>query len=132
MGPWARPLSRLSSRIPSTESSSSLAESVIPRQSVHLPSSHPDQRTHCPKLQTANLGNEDIDARTTVLQVDYKNMADLTSMLETYEIDTVISALHTTEQSLAVSQVNLIAAAEAARCTNCFVPSTFAMPYPEE
>ncbi|KPM40528.1 hypothetical protein AK830_g6051 [Neonectria ditissima] len=64
--------------------------------------------------------------------VDYTDVASLTSFLEDHQIHTVISAFGITATSLATSQMSLIQAAEASSVTKRFIPSSFAMAYPED
>ncbi|KAL4879236.1 hypothetical protein BJY04DRAFT_194103 [Aspergillus karnatakaensis] len=70
------------------------------------------------------------DANTIV--VDYNDIDSLVSTLETNNIHTVISTFGITDTSLAISQLNLIKAATGSKVTKRFVPSGFAIPYPEE
>ena len=64
--------------------------------------------------------------------VDYGDVGSLTAFLEEHNVDTVISAFGINAKSLATSQMNLIKAADASRTTKRFIPSSFALPYPEE
>lgn len=64
--------------------------------------------------------------------VDYNDIDALTSFLEEHDIHTVICAFGITATSLATSQLNLIKAADASKATKRFIPSSFAIPYPEE
>lgn len=67
-----------------------------------------------------------------VLPVDYSNIDHLVSVLEANQIDTVISAFAVEGDSLAMAQLNLIEAATRSKSTRRFIPSAFAIPYPEE
>lgn len=67
-----------------------------------------------------------------VLPVDYSDIDHLVSVLEANEIDTVISAFAVEGDSLAMAQLNLIEAATKSKPTRRFIPSAFAIPYPEE
>ncbi|KAH7144174.1 nmrA-like family protein [Dactylonectria estremocensis] len=62
--------------------------------------------------------------------VDYSDVASLTSFLQEHQIHTVISAFGINATSLAISQINLIKAAEASSATKRFIPSSFAIDYP--
>lgn len=64
--------------------------------------------------------------------VDYTDISTLTTFLEEHNVHTVISAFGITATSLATSQLNLIKAADASKATKRFIPSSFAIPYPEE
>ncbi|KAM5348281.1 hypothetical protein ACJ41O_008105 [Fusarium nematophilum] len=64
--------------------------------------------------------------------VDYSDVASLTSFLEEQNVHTVISAFGINATSLATSQMNLVKAADASSATKRFIPSSFAMPYPED
>ncbi|RAK96090.1 NAD(P)-binding protein [Aspergillus ibericus CBS 121593] len=66
------------------------------------------------------------------LTVDYSNIPELTSTLETNQIHTVISAFAVAGDSLATSQLNLIEAAIQSKTTERFIPSGYAIPYPEQ
>jgi len=67
-----------------------------------------------------------------VFTVDYSDVGALTSFLEEHNVHTIISAFGITATSLATSQLNLIKAADASSATKRFIPSSFAIPYPEE
>ncbi|KAJ3532106.1 hypothetical protein NM208_g8588 [Fusarium decemcellulare] len=64
--------------------------------------------------------------------VDYNDVTALTAFLEEQEVHTVISAFGINGSSLASSQMSLIKAAEASNATKRFIPSSFAMAYPED
>lgn len=64
--------------------------------------------------------------------VDYTSVAALTAFLEEHRVHTVISAFGINATSLAVSQMNLIKAAQASSVTKRFIPSSFATAYPKE
>lgn len=66
-----------------------------------------------------------------VLCVDYADVKSLTQILEGNKIDTVISTIGYHGNSLEVTQMNLIHAAIASASTQRFIPSTFAIAYPE-
>ncbi|KAK0374324.1 hypothetical protein CLIM01_08314 [Colletotrichum limetticola] len=65
-------------------------------------------------------------------EVDYSNVDALKAFLEEHDIHTVISAFGITATSLATSQLNLIKAADLSSATKRFIPSSFAMRYPED
>ncbi|KXH53076.1 hypothetical protein CSAL01_09821 [Colletotrichum salicis] len=65
-------------------------------------------------------------------EVDYANIDALKTFLEEHNIHTVISAFGITATSLATSQLNLIKAADLSSATKRFIPSSFAMRYPED
>ncbi|KAK1655842.1 hypothetical protein BDP81DRAFT_305723 [Colletotrichum phormii] len=65
-------------------------------------------------------------------EVDYANVDALKTFLEENDIHTVISAFGITATSLATSQLNLIKAADLSSATKRFIPSSFAMRYPED
>lgn len=65
-------------------------------------------------------------------EVDYSDVDALKTFLEEHDIHTVISAFGITATSLATSQLNLIKAADLSSATKRFIPSSFAMRYPEE
>ncbi|KAG6368499.1 hypothetical protein INS49_002708 [Diaporthe citri] len=67
-----------------------------------------------------------------VFNVDYGDIGALTSFMEEQNVHTVISAFGITATSLATSQLNLIKAADASSATERFIPSSFAIPYPED
>ncbi|KAH6976423.1 nmrA-like family protein [Ilyonectria sp. MPI-CAGE-AT-0026] len=64
--------------------------------------------------------------------VDYTNVTALTAFLEEHQVHTVISAFGINGTSLAVSQINLIKAADASSVTKRFIPSSFATAYPKD
>ncbi|KAH7000619.1 hypothetical protein EDB80DRAFT_649796 [Ilyonectria destructans] len=64
--------------------------------------------------------------------VDYTSVAALTAFLEEHRVHTVISAFGINATSLAVSQMNLIKAAQASSVTKRFIPSSFATAYPKD
>ena len=64
--------------------------------------------------------------------MDYTNVSELTSTLETNQIHTVISAFAVAGNSLATSQLNLIEAAVQSKTVQRFIPSGYAIPYPKE
>jgi dTDP-4-dehydrorhamnose reductase len=64
--------------------------------------------------------------------VDYANIDALTSLLESEEIDTVISVLPIDNDESGQAQLNLIEAADRSACTNRFLPSEFGMVYTKE
>lgn len=72
------------------------------------------------------------NALAPVFNVDYSDIDALKSFLEEHNIHTVISAFGITATSLATSQLNLIKAADRSSATKRFIPSSFAIPYPEE
>ncbi|EXF76782.1 hypothetical protein CFIO01_05076 [Colletotrichum fioriniae PJ7] len=76
-------------------------------------------------------GPEEIPLAPT-FEVDYSNIDALKTFLEEHDIHTVISAFGITATSLATSQLNLIKAADLSSATKRFIPSSFAMRYPED
>ncbi|TXB96030.1 hypothetical protein FocTR4_00016812 [Fusarium oxysporum f. sp. cubense] len=68
----------------------------------------------------------------TGVVVDYSDVGSLTAFLEEHKVHTVICAFGINAKSLAISQMNLIKAADASRATKRFIPSSFAIPYPED
>ncbi|PSN66484.1 NmrA-like family protein [Corynespora cassiicola Philippines] len=65
-------------------------------------------------------------------QVDYTNIEALTAFLEEHNIHTIISTFGINATSLSISQLNLIKAADASKVTKRFIPSSFAIAYPED
>ncbi|KAK7214072.1 hypothetical protein V2G26_021250 [Clonostachys chloroleuca] len=63
--------------------------------------------------------------------VDYNDVKALIKVPEEHEIHTIISAFGINGTSLSVSQANLIKAAEKSSVTKRFIPSSFAIKYPE-
>ncbi|BCS25504.1 uncharacterized protein APUU_50215S [Aspergillus puulaauensis] len=66
-----------------------------------------------------------------IITVDYDNIDDLTAVLESWKIHTVISAFAVEGDSLSKAQANLIEAAKQSKETKRFIPSSFAIPYPQ-
>ncbi|PLB48916.1 NAD(P)-binding protein [Aspergillus steynii IBT 23096] len=64
------------------------------------------------------------------IAVDYNSIEEVASRLEKHNIHTVISAFAVEGDSLAVSQRNLIQAADRSKTTKRFIPSGYAIPYP--
>ncbi|CAG9986908.1 unnamed protein product [Clonostachys byssicola] len=64
--------------------------------------------------------------------VNYDDVSSLTAFLEEHDVHTIISAFGINGKSLAVSQSNLIQAANASKATKRFIPSSFATAYPED
>jgi hypothetical protein len=64
--------------------------------------------------------------------VDYTDVNSLKEFLEEHEIHTVISAFGINATSLTISQLNLIKASDLSKSTKRFIPSSFAIRYPEE
>jgi len=64
--------------------------------------------------------------------VDYSNIDGLTSLLESEQVDTVISMLPIDSDDSGQAQLNLIEAAERSKCTKRFLPSEFGMVYTKE
>ncbi|PYH41951.1 uncharacterized protein BP01DRAFT_376654 [Aspergillus saccharolyticus JOP 1030-1] len=81
-----------------------------------------------PKHQTVVLSRKKHDS----VQVDYGSIDNLVSVLETHDIHTVICCFAVEGDSLAILQLNLIQAAINSTVTRRFVPSGFAIPYPQE
>ncbi|OHW97590.1 NADB-Rossmann family domain-containing protein [Colletotrichum incanum] len=81
-------------------------------------------------LGKAPASQEDI-ALAPTFQVDYSDVDALKAFLEQKGVHTVISALGITATSLATSQLNLVRAAEQSSVTRRFIPSSFAIRYPE-
>ncbi|RDW84075.1 uncharacterized protein DSM5745_04401 [Aspergillus mulundensis] len=69
--------------------------------------------------------------KVTSLTVDYTNIPALVDVLEANKIHTVICAFAVAGDSLSTSQKNLIEAANLSSTTKRFVPSSFAIKYPE-
>ncbi|KAL4904153.1 hypothetical protein BDW74DRAFT_168586 [Aspergillus multicolor] len=67
----------------------------------------------------------------TSIVVDYTNVPVLVEVLEANKIHTVICAFAVAGDSLSTSQANLIEAAKLSSTTKRFVPSSFAIKYPE-
>ncbi|KAL4966430.1 uncharacterized protein BDV14DRAFT_198887 [Aspergillus stella-maris] len=67
-----------------------------------------------------------------MITVNYDDIDSLVETLESNDIHTVISAFGINNSSLAKSQANLIEAAKRSRLTKRFVPTSFAIPYPED
>ncbi|KAF2648003.1 NAD(P)-binding protein [Lophiostoma macrostomum CBS 122681] len=68
----------------------------------------------------------------TYAKADYANIPSLTNLLETFKIDTVISAIVMESVQSSTSQLNLIAAAEKSSTTKRFIPSEFGGKVDEE
>ncbi|KAL3456878.1 hypothetical protein BJX64DRAFT_269808 [Aspergillus heterothallicus] len=66
------------------------------------------------------------------ITVDYNDIDSLITILEANKIHTVISAFAVEGDSLAKSQQNLIKAAIGSKETRRFIPSGYAIPYPQE
>ncbi|OAL45755.1 NmrA-like family protein [Pyrenochaeta sp. DS3sAY3a] len=64
--------------------------------------------------------------------VDYENVASLTAFLQEHDVHTIISAFGINGSSLTVSQMNLIKAANNSTTTKRFIPSSFAIAYPQD
>ncbi|KAK5215986.1 hypothetical protein LTR72_010960 [Exophiala xenobiotica] len=64
-----------------------------------------------------------------VREVDYTNVAQLTEVLASHKVHTVVSALNVDFQSVSDAQLSLIEAAAAARCVKRFVPSEYNVDY---
>ncbi|PYI05406.1 NAD(P)-binding protein [Aspergillus sclerotiicarbonarius CBS 121057] len=77
------------------------------------------------------LSRQPSSSSPNTLTVDYTNIPELASTLETNQIHTVISAFAVEGHSLATSQLNLIEAAIQSKTTQRFIPSGYAIPYPE-
>lgn len=60
--------------------------------------------------------------------MDYSDPSSITSVLEQHEIDTVISCLMTTNQSIADAQVAVISAADKSSRTRRFIVSNWGPP----
>ncbi|OOF98860.1 hypothetical protein ASPCADRAFT_394218 [Aspergillus carbonarius ITEM 5010] len=78
------------------------------------------------------LSRQPSSSYPNTLTVDYTNVSELTSTLETNQIHTVISAFAVAGNSLATSQLNLIEAAVQSKTVQRFIPSGYAIPYPKE
>ncbi|CAG7950479.1 unnamed protein product [Penicillium olsonii] len=81
---------------------------------------------HHPFVLTRSESNQ-----KDTIQVDYNDIDSLVSILERHKIHTVISAFAVEGDSLASSQMNLIKAATKSRETRRFIPSGYAIPYPQ-
>ncbi|KAF5570957.1 SDR family [Fusarium phyllophilum] len=64
--------------------------------------------------------------------VDYSDVSALTSVLESEQVDTVISMLPIDNDESGQAQLNLIEAAEKSTCTKRFLPSEFGMVYTKD
>ncbi|ODM19702.1 hypothetical protein SI65_04688 [Aspergillus cristatus] len=67
-----------------------------------------------------------------LLAVDYSDIAQLVSILEANDIDTMFCAFGVNDSSLSSSQLNLIEAVTKSKSTNRFIPSGFAISYSKE
>ncbi|KAL3494695.1 hypothetical protein BJX62DRAFT_26319 [Aspergillus germanicus] len=76
------------------------------------------------------LSRKPSDKAQTVT-VDYSDIDNLVTVLETHKIHTVISTFSVEGDSLAKSQKNLIEAAIRSKETKRVIPSGFAIPYPQ-
>ncbi|EHA18950.1 hypothetical protein ASPNIDRAFT_54129 [Aspergillus niger ATCC 1015] len=90
------------------------------------------QTRHRAFALTRREPTEDEQLLGPTYQVNYEDIDSLTLFLEEHNIHTVISAFGINATSLATSQLNLIKAADASSVTKRFIPSSFAIPYPEE
>ncbi|KAF2186205.1 nmrA-like family protein [Zopfia rhizophila CBS 207.26] len=88
---------------------------------------HPEHKAVILTRKTAPSSNNHIQS----LVVDYTDIPALTAVLEENEIHTVIAAFGISGNSLSTSQINLIKAADASQPTKRFIPTSFAIPYPE-
>jgi nucleoside-diphosphate-sugar epimerase len=59
------------------------------------------------------------------VKVDYSNIKDTTAILESHQINTVVSAIGMENSNTSQGQLNLITAAEASTVTKRFIPSEF-------
>ncbi|KAG9508150.1 hypothetical protein J7337_001713 [Fusarium musae] len=64
--------------------------------------------------------------------VDYSNIDALTSLLESEQVDTVISMLPIDSDDSGQAQLNLIEGADRSKCTKRFLPSEFGMVYAKD
>ncbi|KAK7710200.1 hypothetical protein SLS64_002313 [Diaporthe eres] len=83
-------------------------------------------------ILTRKDSSKEENSLAPVFNVDYSDIGALKSFLEEHNVHTVISAFGITATSLATSQLNLIKAADASSVTRRFIPSSFAIPYPED
>ncbi|OJJ70460.1 hypothetical protein ASPBRDRAFT_180355 [Aspergillus brasiliensis CBS 101740] len=90
------------------------------------------QTRHRAFALTRREPTEDDQLLAPTFQVNYGDIKSLKIFLEEHNIHTVISAFGINGTSLATSQLNLIKAADASSVTKRFIPSSFAIPYPEE
>ncbi|RDK42858.1 nmrA-like family protein [Aspergillus phoenicis ATCC 13157] len=90
------------------------------------------QTRHRAFALTRREPTEDEQLLVPTYQVNYEDIDSLKLFLEEHNIHTVISAFGINATSLATSQLNLIKAADASSVTKRFIPSSFAIPYPEE
>ncbi|KAL0937796.1 NmrA-like family protein [Colletotrichum truncatum] len=90
------------------------------------------QTKHQAIILTRKAPDTDEKPLAPTYQVDYTDVDALTSFLEEQNIHTVISAFGIDGTSLATSQLNLIKAADRSPATKRFIPSSFAMRYPED
>ncbi|CAG8928201.1 unnamed protein product [Penicillium salamii] len=80
---------------------------------------------------TGGVGRTIESNQNDTIKVNYEDVDSLVSVLERHNIHTVISAFAVEGDSLASSQMNLIKAATKSRATRRFIPSGYAIPYPE-
>jgi hypothetical protein len=59
------------------------------------------------------------------VQLDYDDIASMSTELERHNIHTIISAIGLVSDESSQSQLNLIEAAEKAKCTERFIPSEY-------
>ncbi|KAE9581796.1 Oxidoreductase BOA1 [Colletotrichum fructicola] len=90
------------------------------------------QTKHQAVILTRKAPSPEEEALAPTYQVDYSNVDYLKAFLEEHNIHTVISAFGINATSLATSQLNLIKAADESSVTKRFIPSSFAMRYPED
>ncbi|PYH71689.1 NmrA-like family protein [Aspergillus vadensis CBS 113365] len=90
------------------------------------------QTRHRPFALTRSVPRKDDQLPAPTFQVNYEDIDSLKLFLEEHNIHTVICTFGINATSLAESQLNLIKAAEASSVTKRFIPSSFAIPYPEE
>ncbi|KAF4211863.1 hypothetical protein CNMCM8980_000641 [Aspergillus fumigatiaffinis] len=84
------------------------------------------------KHQAFVLSRKCIENDDDVIQVDYNNIDQLVAVLEAKNIHTIICCFAVEGNSLAVSQLCLIQAAIRSTATRRFVPTAYAIPYPQE
>lgn len=112
---WVKPSSRFSVRTRDIQSSSSVAASV-------------DVRRCPPRLLTFEQTPRNPLPPVTYVAVDYSDPAALVLVLEQHEVDTVISCLMTTNQTIADAQLAAIDAADKSPCTQRFIVSNWGPP----
>ncbi|CAI0643434.1 unnamed protein product [Colletotrichum noveboracense] len=68
---------------------------------------------------------EQLQLTKSHLQVDYEDVESLVKVLDSHNIETIVSAISMHSEPSFKSQINLIDAAEASKTTRRFIPSEF-------